>query len=184
MLYQLSYSRGETERGGRSVSEIQRGATRARIEPFCSSEIQWGARRRGNRRGARARGTLRGASLARNEEGVLQGQINRAWGGRHPHDKPARLAHCSPWPAQTQGLTTRHTTNKTFTSGGCWIRTNVGNAGRFTACSLWPLGQPSEVYEQRRASGGTRTPNPLFTKQVLCQLSYASREHTPAVTPC
>ena len=69
------------------------------------------------------------------------------------------------------------------TSGGCWIRTNVGNAGRFTACSLWPLGQPSEVDAEDRASGGTRTPNRLFTKQVLCQLSYASRERTPARTP-
>ncbi len=27
--------------------------------------------------------------------------------------------------------------------GRCWIRTNVGDAGRFTVCSLWPLGQPA-----------------------------------------
>ena len=30
-------------------------------------------------------------------------------------------------------------------SGGCWIRTNEGIAGRFTVCSLWPLGQPSGI---------------------------------------
>jgi hypothetical protein len=62
-------------------------------------------------------------------------------------------------------------------SGGCWIRTNVGNAGRFTACSLWPLGQPSKErgYFSIGADEGTRTPNHLFTKQVLYRLSYASR---------
>jgi hypothetical protein len=62
-------------------------------------------------------------------------------------------------------------------SGGCWIRTNVGNAGRFTACSLWPLGQPSRERElfSIGADEGTRTPNHLLTKQVLYRLSYASR---------
>jgi hypothetical protein len=92
------------------------------------------------------------------------------------YDKPARPAQGTGKPVQTQGLTIFHTKQQTRFSGGCWIRTNVGNAGRFTACSLWPLGQPSEV--QHRASGGTRTPNHLFTKQVLCQLSYASRKRT------
>src|SRR5437868_15217606 len=32
---------------------------------------------------------------------------------------------------------------ETLLGGGCWIRTIEGNAGRFTVCSLWPLGQPS-----------------------------------------
>jgi hypothetical protein len=118
----------------------------------------------------------RGASLARNEVVVLQDQIDVSHQGANAYDKPARPAQGTGKPAQTQGLTIFHTKQQTRFSGGCWIRTNVGNAGRFTACSLWPLGQPSEV--QHRASGGTRTPNHLFTKQVLCQLSYASRERT------
>src|SRR5690606_23248861 len=87
--------------------------------------------------------------------------------------------------------------------GGCWIRTNVGGcrqvysllplATRATllkkpgagsvaealAASLQPPGRRTAgTDETRRAGEGTRTPNRLFTKQVLCQLSYASRRGT------
>ena len=98
---------------------------------------------------------------------------------RSPRTQSCFLVQCLSGPECAR----RNDTYGTITSGGCWIRTNVGNAGRFTACSLWPLGQPSRACrEQNRASGGTRTPNHLFTKQVLCQLSYASRKHTPTRT--
>ena len=51
---------------------------------------------------------------------------------------------------------------------------------RFTVCSLWPLGNPSDL---AGAGDGTRTRNPLITNQVLCQLSYASnrRRHLHAL---
>ena len=44
-------------------------------------------------------------------------------------------------------------------------------AGRFTVCSLWPLGYSSS---NPGAGDGTRTRNLLITNQLLCQLSYAS----------
>jgi hypothetical protein len=63
--------------------------------------------------------------------------------------------------------------------------------GRFTVCSLWPLGNPSLDWQvaalgcyvsllvivfiaKRGAGGGTRTRDILITNQVLYQLSYAS----------
>ena len=60
--------------------------------------------------------------------------------------------------------------------------------GRFTVCSLWPLGNPSarsrlqrcdvnlqrKKIERSRAGGGTRTRDLLITSQVLYRLSYAS----------
>jgi hypothetical protein len=53
------------------------------------------------------------------------------------------------------------------------------DAGRFTVCSLWPLGHPSGKKEETRlvvrAGDGTRTRDRLITNQVLYQLSYASR---------
>jgi hypothetical protein len=39
-------------------------------------------------------------------------------------------------------------------------------AGRFTVCSLWPLGYLSQ------ADGRSRTGDLLITSQLLCQLSY------------
>jgi hypothetical protein len=45
--------------------------------------------------------------------------------------------------------------------GGGRIRTSEGFAGRFTVCSLWPLGNPTDI----GASGGTRTPGQLITNQ-------------------
>ena len=61
-------------------------------------------------------------------------------------------------------------------------------AGRFTVCSLWPLGHPSALTEPTGlekprpitlgndgAGEGTRTPNHLITNEMLYQLSYASR---------
>lgn len=57
------------------------------------------------------------------------------------------------------------------------------DAGRFTVCSLWPLGHPSMdsfscvirgFVVPSRAGGGTRTRDLLITSQVLYRLSYAS----------
>jgi hypothetical protein len=82
--------------------------------------------------------------------------------------------------------------------GGCWVRTNVGVSRQ--VYSLLPLTtrathqvcavrRPASLSEtgptdaplyaglslvMRRAGEGSRTPNLLFTKQVLCRLSYAS----------
>ncbi len=55
-------------------------------------------------------------------------------------------------------------------------------AGRFTVCSLWPLGNPSgsmvsfvsKHLSQRGAGGGIRTRDLLLTRQLLYRLSYAS----------
>ena len=52
------------------------------------------------------------------------------------------------------------------------IRTSEGWAGRFTVCSLWPLGNLSKN-NHLEASEGNRTPDPLITNQLLCHLSYA-----------
>ncbi len=71
----------------------------------------------------------------------------------------------------------RHSREK---SGGWgWIRTTEVCDGRFTVCSLWPLGNPSTYigieYEIVNGAGdGTRTRNLLITNQLLCQLSYTS----------
>ncbi len=50
--------------------------------------------------------------------------------------------------------------------------------GRFTVCSLWPLGNlpiwTSLINPKGGAGDGTRTRNLLITNQLLCQLSYAS----------
>ena len=49
--------------------------------------------------------------------------------------------------------------------------------GRFTVCSLWPLGHSSKYLSRLGflgAGGGTRTRDLLITSQVLYQLSYAS----------
>ena len=50
-------------------------------------------------------------------------------------------------------------------------------AGRFTVCSLWPLGYPSKCHRSG-AGGGTRTRNLLITNQLLCRLSYASQANS------
>ncbi len=36
--------------------------------------------------------------------------------------------------------------SKVMCGGGGWIRTTEGEAGRFTVCSLWPLGNPSDSF--------------------------------------
>ena len=48
--------------------------------------------------------------------------------------------------------------------------------GRFTVCSLWPLGHSSVIKIRRgtRAGGENRTRDLLITNQVLYQLSYTS----------
>ena len=72
--------------------------------------------------------------------------------------------------------------------GGCWIRTNVDL--RRQVYSLLPLATRATLRERQilviaaaafggprvgaGAGEGTRTPNRLFTKQVLYRLSYAS----------
>ena len=63
--------------------------------------------------------------------------------------------------------------------GQGWIRTNEVGDGRFTVCSLWPLGNlPMKSKLSRCCNGagdGTRTYNLLITNQLLCQLSYTSK---------
>ncbi len=43
--------------------------------------------------------------------------------------------------------------------GRCWVRTNVGDAGRFTVCSLWPLGQPAVPATPEDRSAGRNDSN-------------------------
>ena len=77
--------------------------------------------------------------------------------------------------------------------GGCWVRTNVGVSRQVysllplttrathrklinsiaSACLSGNLRRGLKV-KVTRADEGSRTPNRLFTKQVLCRLSYAS----------
>ena len=67
--------------------------------------------------------------------------------------------------------------------GQGWIRTTEANSGRFTVCSLWPLGNlpvfSSPLDPKGGAGDGTRTRNLLITNQLLCQLSYASTKLFP-----
>ena len=62
--------------------------------------------------------------------------------------------------------------------GRGWIRTTEVVDGRFTVCSLWPLGNSSIL--NCGAGGRTRTPDLLITNQLLYQLSYTSiyRSHS------
>ena len=64
----------------------------------------------------------------------------------------------------------------TFLFGGQgWIRTIEVTDGRFTVCSLWPLGNlPIFSFAIGGAGGRTRTPDLLITNQLLYQLSYTS----------
>ena len=66
--------------------------------------------------------------------------------------------------------------------GQGWIRTTEANSGRFTVCSLWPLGNLPICFPLNPKGGagdGTRTRNLLITNQLLCQLSYASTKLFP-----
>ena len=57
----------------------------------------------------------------------------------------------------------------TYPNGWRRIRTFEGVANRFTVCPLWPLGNPSILFQ---ADDRTRTDNLLITNQLLCQLSH------------
>ena len=87
-------------------------------------------------------------------------------------------------PSQTAGL---------LLGGRGWIRTTEVVDNRFTVCSLWPLGNPSVCAPPPRGRGRmcvpfytrdevdgagerNRTINLLITNQLLCLLSYTSRE--------
>ena len=62
-----------------------------------------------------------------------------------------------------------------FSGGQGWIRTTEVVDGRFTVCSLWPLGNLPILKLQKNGAGGrTRTPDLLITNQLLYQLSYTS----------
>ena len=66
--------------------------------------------------------------------------------------------------------------------GQGWIRTTEADSGRFTVCSLWPLGNLPIYFPldpKGGAGDGTRTRNLLITNQLLCQLSYASTKLFP-----
>ena len=56
--------------------------------------------------------------------------------------------------------------------GQRWIRTIVDRVGRFTVCSLWPLG--NLPINNIGAGDRNRTNNLLITNQLLCLLSYTS----------
>ena len=63
----------------------------------------------------------------------------------------------------------------TRNGGQGWIRTTEVVDGRFTVCSLWPLGNLPILSLQKNGAGGrTRTPDLLITNQLLYQLSYTS----------
>src|SRR5262245_45619585 len=55
------------------------------------------------------------------------------------------------------------------------------DAGRFTACSLWPLGHLSAAVRQcaHGADGRSRTDDLLITSQPLYLLSYIGGQHRP-----
>ena len=73
-----------------------------------------------------------------------------------------------------------------FFGGRGWIRTTEVSDGRFTVCSLWPLGNSSllsfgvahsvsqRAFHRNGAGERTRTPDLLITNQLLYQLSYTS----------
>ena len=63
--------------------------------------------------------------------------------------------------------------NLSISGGQGWIRTIEVVDGRFTVCSLWPLGN-LPIYKKTGAGGRTRTPDLLITNQLLYQLSYTS----------
>ena len=60
-----------------------------------------------------------------------------------------------------------------FSGGRGWIRTTESGAGRFTVCSLWPLGN-LPILSFGGAGERNRTINLLITNQLLCLLSYTS----------
>ncbi len=146
----------------------------------------------------------RGASRAQIELAVLKDQITIGNRGTNPNDKPAHPARRVLGARRTRGarrlpnhekfrptrlwrdLLRRADPNRS--SGGCWIRTNVGVSRQ--VYSLLPLAARAtlrgvaESSCRGRAGGGTRTPNHLLTKQVLYQLSYASQARTPAHARC
>ena len=45
----------------------------------------------------------------------------------------------------------------------------------YTVCPLWPLGYLPNLYYPSQAGERNRTPDPLFTKQLLYRLSYAGK---------
>ena len=59
---------------------------------------------------------------------------------------------------------------RVFVGGQGWIRTIEVTDGRFTVCSLWPLGNLPMI----GAGDRNRTNNLLITNQLLCLLSYTS----------
>ena len=59
--------------------------------------------------------------------------------------------------------------------GQGWIRTIEDRVGRFTVCSLWPLGNLPIL--TCGAGDRNRTNNLLITNQLLCLLSYTSAYH-------
>src|SRR5277367_5495981 len=77
---------------------------------------------------------------------------------------------------------------------GVGFEPTKAGAGRFTVCSLWPLGYPSErspsfvclpkfwlsksFSTPPVAGAGIRTPDLLITNQLLYQLSYTGKRRT------
>ena len=76
---------------------------------------------------------------------IRRGPAARAQiGHRQPYSTGYR--RCQPDSAGPR-MSRRTTWSETISPwcGRCWVRTNVGDAGRFTVCSLWPLGQPATL---------------------------------------
>ncbi|EDP57337.1 hypothetical protein AND4_04358 [Vibrio sp. AND4] len=60
--------------------------------------------------------------------------------------------------------------------GGGRIRTIEGSAGRFTVCSLWPLGNPSRVFYTSKSILKSEFPN-LTSKLFLCLKEKHKKEY-------
>ncbi len=95
---------------------------------------------------------------------------------RPKNDSPNRFLNgLSNPPTKKLNKTKKTRYCKSFFGGQGWIRTTEVVDGRFTVCSLWPLGNLPIFNLQKNGAGGrTRTPDLLITNQLLYQLSYTS----------
>ena len=64
-----------------------------------------------------------------------------------------------------------------FTDGGGRIRTSVGFAGRFTVCSLWPLGYPSSCITKCWSWRWDSNPQPADYKSAALPVELRQPTH-------
>ena len=68
-----------------------------------------------------------------------------------------------------------------FSGGRGWIRTTESGAGRFTVCSLWPLGNPSILYQATQWVHFLRLWTSVYRREV--RLAWSRRwESNPQPT--